>query len=220
MLIINAFKPVTKAYSNQNNNNQKVNNFGKVQFRSGVDSVSFKGLHVEELRMKQIMSGVLKEYSDVLGPNFKKAVLVPMNSFLAEHGAFISHHSTNVDIRTHRICLNSGHVRNASTATFVDKYRSPMHEHSYQSFSPEFVYGLTDNESKIRLFGELLDGKLNHYHDSALENAIAPEKLSATINKVRKALNALTNEWVDTTHSNDDLKAAGLQRAIQELLPE
>lgn len=220
MLVINAFMPAAKAYRSQNNNNLKMNNFGKIQLQSKMDSVSFKGLHVEELRMKQIVSGILKEYSDVLGPNFKKAVLLPMNSFLAEHGTFISHHPTNVDIRTHRICLNSGHVRDASTATFVDKYGSPIHEYSYDKSNPEFVYGLTDNESKIRLFGELIGGKLNHYHDSKLENVLVPEDLSANIDRVRKALNALTEEWVDTAHSNDDLKAAGLQRAIQELLPE
>lgn len=213
MLLVNGFKPIQTNYNNQNSNKT---NFSQPQLRTKADSVSFGArfspARQAEKMVEDLTQGVLKEYSDVLGVNFKTKFLEPVNAFLAKHDLLISHENMpSVRIRTQRASLNEGEVENASEAFIISSNGSKLKDYTGRD---GYVISVTQNGAKARIFRDLINGQL------VGPKMDFPEELLLASERVNKALDEVWNIWIDSTTYSNDLKAVNYQKACNKLMPQ
>lgn len=207
MLLVNGFRPVQK--NNFRQPTKANSNFTSLQ--STTSDVLEKD--AIELANKVITKGIAIDYSEILGKNFKEAFIVPLNKFLEEKNLSIQH--TNIENFTmisegySRSAVASG--KNASYAQFTDK-DSIRH----YTLRPELsVFGVTPNDSKVKLLKEHIGGRLMF----GLNNVKIPEALQKVVSRLSDASAELKFHWFDMK-CEDGEKVQRLQKAFKILMPE
>lgn len=232
MLLVGGFRPIQKSYSNQS---LAKSNFKQSSLQPKADSVHFtsrvsQATKEADKEVAELTQEFLTKYSDVLGENFHKNFLEPVTQFLQKYGVSIKHENVgDAEIRVHSIALNGGIVHNTQGATLVNKDNHIIHnifKIKYGMGYNEPIKGLTKNSSSVTLFNKFIKGELRMYDNinenfpNPMENAVSPENLKETTEKLGAVIASFRRYWVDTRHDDDNLKAQRLQKALKILMPE
>jgi len=219
MLLVNGFNPTGNSFSK---GNSKVSNNSRPSvFQSQPDTVSFKSNSFEltnaaNMQMKRITKDVMKEYSDVLGPNFKTKFVDPLNEFLKQSGVSIEYTRANAFVHLNGIKKD---YKSVLAAQLVDENGWCIHWNSINGEYDDSIFGLSKNEATLLLFKKFIDGKLDILSDN-LKIDNVPKKLYATTQRLGKAIDRFYFRWLDTTMDSADLKVARYQHKLKKLMPE
>ena len=219
MMLVSSFNPSMK--NKECGKNLKSNNgLNKVSLASKPDSFSFSAnstalandsMQKVNEHLSYLTEYFLKKHPDVLGENFGKQILTPINNFFAEHGVFIQH--------SDRYSLGTpfGNVDDASTASLFDEMGQQINEDKFSIFN----MGITKNDATLGIVGDFIDGNLEMIQGvrNPLENVKAPEELASRIKTVKASLSKFQSEWFDFS-TDSDSKIDGLVSAFKTFMPE
>lgn len=229
MLIISSFNPsglVGKSVGISRNKNADQNKHYLAQSKPMNDSVSFKAIGPEPIttdpkKINELISYVSERYSNVLGKNFDKKFLTPVNEFLKKHEVFALTRTTlPLNIGPRKTIVPMAQVDHGYQIWLFDKSRNLITQPIERSEN-NGVAGITRNSSKLDMFSKLVNGELQfHKPEHSIAKAEIPEELKETTNKLTEAMKILRQDWYYT--KEDDIKAKGnlLKDALNTVMPE